>query len=241
MAKIDSDKVKHDTIYEAFVAAQAEFETPKKTATLVVGGGQKRTYADLGAYLDAVKPALHKHGLALLQPVSFGADEISIQTVVADGKGDKIESPLLALPVDRTGNRNAVQALGSTITYARRYSLMCFLGLVGEDDDGETANMAKAQPKQQTKPASQPVAQPTQPALTEQQVWRNDALAWIANALQTDPYKSAWDADAIRGLLGKTSGEAADAELGALMATMQALPLGGGIIAEYHNNLGATA
>lgn len=218
MAKTEAET----TIYQAFVRAQAEFETPKKTATLVVGGGQKRTYADLGAYLDAVRPALHKHGLGLLQPVGFADDAISIQTVLVDGKGDKVESPVLNIPIDRTGNRNAVQALGSTITYARRYSLMSFLGLVGEDDDGEGANMSKAkQPAQQAKPV-------------QQQNYRDKALAWLMNTTKTSDY---WTSSTMSDLLGKTSQQASDVELGALVATISALPHGGGIIEEYNKHL----
>jgi hypothetical protein len=72
-----------------------------------------------------------------------------VRTFVVNGTGEKIEADVLALPIDGTGNRNPVQAMGSTITYARRYALMSFFALVGEDDDGEGASMAKASAKQQ--------------------------------------------------------------------------------------------
>ena len=44
------------------------------------------------------------------------------------------------MPYDNTGSKNAIQSMGSAITYARRYSLSALVGVVADDDDdGEGA------------------------------------------------------------------------------------------------------
>jgi hypothetical protein len=230
MAKIETEP----TIYQAFVQAQMEFNKAIKSAT---NPHLKSKYADLGSVLDAVTPALYKNDLALLQVTHEFSGGVCVETLILHTSGSQLSGGKLSVPA----TKQDPQGYGSALTYARRYSLMATLGVATEDDDGHSASQPYKPKQQQAKPASQPVAQPTQPALTEQQAWRNDALAWITNALQTKEYKEAWNGEAIRVLLGKTSGEATEAELGALMATMQALPWGGDTITEYHNHLGGTA
>lgn len=47
----------------------------------------------------------------------------------------------MALPPDTSGSKNAIQAKGSTISYAKRYLVQMLLNIVtvGEDDDGDSA------------------------------------------------------------------------------------------------------
>lgn len=48
------------------------------------------------------------------------------------------ETRYLTLPIDSSGGKNAIQGMGSSVSYARRYLLSMHLNLVtvGEDDDG---------------------------------------------------------------------------------------------------------
>jgi hypothetical protein len=51
------------------------------------------------------------------------------------------EETTLSGPPDKTGNKNDIQAIGSTLTYLQRYSLMQALGLAASnDDDGNAAD-----------------------------------------------------------------------------------------------------
>ena len=54
------------------------------------------------------------------------------------------EETTLSGPPDKTGNKNDIQAIGSTLTYLQRYSLMQALGLAASnDDDGAAANIGE--------------------------------------------------------------------------------------------------
>lgn len=119
-------------------------------------GYQKYSYADLGSILDAVKPILKKYGFAISQFVktSFkedGLDMVIIKTVLFHTSGEKIEQEL-AVPIGEDGRGTYIQKIGSTITYARRYSLSGILGIATDiDDDGVNAGENKPQKKNQKK------------------------------------------------------------------------------------------
>jgi hypothetical protein len=91
----------------------------------------KNTYADLNALIEAVEPILLEKGLVLLQPIKEGR-VFTIITSIEDS--NSIESY-----IDLTQGLTA-QALGSQITYFRRYTLSSLLTLQAIDDDGHTAS-----------------------------------------------------------------------------------------------------
>jgi hypothetical protein len=91
----------------------------------------KNTYADLNALIEAVEPILLEKGLVLLQPIKEG----KVFTVITDITNSySIESY-----IDLTPGLTA-QALGSQITYFRRYTLSSLLTLQAVDDDGQHAS-----------------------------------------------------------------------------------------------------
>lgn len=95
----------------------------------------KSKYADLGSVMDACLPALNKYGIAVIQP--FVTDEINgraVKTVLIHESGETLEC---AVPL--IFGKNDMQGLGSAMTYARRYGLMCMAGIAPEDDDGNAA------------------------------------------------------------------------------------------------------
>jgi len=97
----------------------------------------KNTYADLNALIEAVEPILLDKGLILLQPIKEG--KVYTQIIDIDN-GEMIESS-----IDLSPNLTA-QALGSQITYFRRYQISSILSLQASDDDGQLAS--QPQPKQ---------------------------------------------------------------------------------------------
>lgn len=96
----------------------------------------KNKYATLDNIIDEVRPILTENGLTLMQFPSGDGENVSVTTYLMHESGEWIESePLIMKPV-----KNDPQAIGSCITYARRYSLAAFLSLnTGEDDDGNKA------------------------------------------------------------------------------------------------------
>jgi hypothetical protein len=97
----------------------------------------KNTYADLNALIEAVEPILLEKGLVLLQPIKEGR----VFTIITDiNTATFVESY-----IDLTTGLTA-QALGSQITYFRRYTLSSLMTLQAIDDDGYTASQPKIYP-----------------------------------------------------------------------------------------------
>lgn len=93
------------------------------------------TYVSLGGILAVVMPRLSELGLTLTQELSSVGDQPALKTTLRDTENNSI-SDTVPLILDRQGP----QAVGSAITYMRRYSILSLLGLnADEDDDAEAA------------------------------------------------------------------------------------------------------
>ena len=114
---------------EAVAAAKAEIPVVTKNAK----GHNGKTYANFAAYAAVVDPVIAKHGLRY----RFRTDQTDRITVtcVLSHKGGHSEENSLAGPADNSGSKNAIQAIGSTLTYLQRYTLIQALGLAASDDD----------------------------------------------------------------------------------------------------------
>jgi hypothetical protein len=116
----------------ALAKAQAEM----KNATLnKVNPHFKSKYADLAAIRDAIVPILAKHGLSIVQGTTAGGAFLVVITRLMHSSGQWLQSDY---PI--TNDTNKPQAMGSALTYARRYSLAA-MGVIAaeEDDDGNAA------------------------------------------------------------------------------------------------------
>jgi hypothetical protein len=115
-------------------------------------------YADLAAIWDACRGALTAHGLAVVQSprlVSAGDSVwlVELETVLIHGSG-QFMSDTLAVPVAAS----SAQAVGSAVTYCRRYALASFVGVAPavDDDDGQAASELPVRQIQQPKPKANP-------------------------------------------------------------------------------------
>lgn len=102
----------------------------------------KSSYADLTSVIEACKEALNTNGIIFLQPVS----EMNVETWLIHESGEYL---MTSMPIT-VARQNDPQAMGSAITYARRYALQSFLGMGAEDDDAESAKpepVSKPEPK----------------------------------------------------------------------------------------------
>jgi hypothetical protein len=116
-------------IYAKIHEAKKEIGVVKKNAK---NPHFKNTYADLNALIDAVEPILLEKGLIMLQPIKDG----KVYTQIIDI--DTFES--VESCIDLSPNLTA-QALGSQITYYRRYTLQSLMSLQSDDDDGQKASI----------------------------------------------------------------------------------------------------
>lgn len=94
----------------------------------------KSSYADLASVWEACRDALSENGLAVLQPVFADGARVTVTTILTHSSGEWISTDLTM-----TSAQSTPQAIGSCITYARRYALASLVGVAPEDDDGEGA------------------------------------------------------------------------------------------------------
>ena len=94
----------------------------------------KSKYADLASCWDACRKPLTDNGLAVIQTIEAGEGGAVLVTTLCHASGEWIKSYCPILTKD-----DSPQALGSAITYARRYALAAMCGLAQVDDDAEAA------------------------------------------------------------------------------------------------------
>lgn len=120
---------------EAIAAAKAEIKPVVRNSK----GHNDKRYADFAAIANAIDPVISKHGLSY-RFRTHQTDKIAV-TCVLSHKSGHYEETTLAGPADSSGSKNAIQAIGSTLTYLQRYSLVQALGLAASnDDDGRTTS-----------------------------------------------------------------------------------------------------
>jgi hypothetical protein len=133
--RIDANRAR-----KAFVEARAAAKAKLADAPILKNrvGNNKTRYADFSAYAAVVDPILAEFGL------SYGfeteqAERITVTCVLSHADGHEARNSLSGAP-DKTGNKNDIQAIGSTLTYQQRYTLTAALGLsASDDDDGKAA------------------------------------------------------------------------------------------------------
>ncbi|MBB3020697.1 hypothetical protein FHR70_003783 [Microvirga lupini] len=98
------------------------------------------TYALWEDINDAIKPVLSNHGFALSFRTGQEEGRITVTGVLSHRDGHS-EETTMHLPIDTSGSKNAVQAVGSSISYGKRYTAGALLNITsrGEDDDGNAA------------------------------------------------------------------------------------------------------
>lgn len=120
-------------IYSALAKSQAEMEIAHTSSS---NPFFKSRYAKLDEVIKASRPYLTQNGLSVMQHVTYEDQHQFLVTILAHSSGQWIASRMLLVPV-----KNEPQAIGSCITYMRRYSYASIVGVVigEEDDDGEAA------------------------------------------------------------------------------------------------------
>lgn len=93
---------------------------------------------------EMIKPVLGNHGFSLSFRTGQADGKIIVTGVLSHRDGHS-EETTMHLPTDTSGSKNAVQAVGSSTSYGKRYTAQALLNLTsrGDDDDGQAAG-AKA-------------------------------------------------------------------------------------------------
>lgn len=144
-----SETVKHDSLAEALVAAQAEFPPVDRDQE---NPHFKSRFVSLGNLLTKTRPVLNRHGIAITQkPMLDEQGNFVLRTnlVHVSGESDGFDSPL-------NPTKNDPQGQGSAITYMRRYTTSALLGIADQDDDDGAVAAEQKQGQKQSKPKPPP-------------------------------------------------------------------------------------
>ena len=181
-------------------SAQAEMEPVVKDKTNTHIGNR---YARLEAIDKAIRPIYASHGFSVryrCENATAGAVKV---VCILSHRAGHIEESAIEAPLDIGGsggkqNKTGVQAVGSTITYLRRYCLTMAFNVVMEndtdDDDGEATRRSRQQADRATGPDPKAVK------------WKDDVIAlfaatqseqgldvlWKKIRAQYDACRSAW-------------------------------------------------
>jgi len=161
------------TLAAALSKAQAEITNPAPNDR---NPHFKSDFTNLAGCLDAVKPALAKHGVAIVQAPSWSEGILTVRTILMHGS----ESVECALSCKANGDP---QKIGSSITYLRRYGLCAMVGISSDKDDDGNAGSEGARPfagdRRQPAQRPQPITPATNTAL-------NAALKAVGVSSQLD-------------------------------------------------------
>ena len=120
-------------LFAALVKAQSEMKIATKDN---LNPHFRNRYADFGSVYDAVKDALHRNGLAVIQPTRIHESGVTVViTKIIHTSGQSIEGEYPVIAKDMAD----AQKHGGGLTYARRYALASMLSVLQEDDDGNAA------------------------------------------------------------------------------------------------------
>jgi len=141
----------YNELFAALAKAQAEFGIAGLNSANPFYNSR---YADFAEIVRVTRPALTKNGLCVLQRVIIEADYQVLATTLGHSSGQFMQSEMkINIPkiepeieLNRPGEKKKqpksdVQAIGSYITYLKRYAYAAIVGVVisDEDDDGEGA------------------------------------------------------------------------------------------------------
>ncbi len=128
---------------DALSRAQAAMPIVTKNKHTNFGEGEKEVdywYADYGALVDAVKPALTAEGFSFdhkitQEVVGEGSQRITVTCILK--RGGHSESVTMFAPPEGSPGMNVIQKIKSTTTYLRRATLEAVCGAATEDDDDD--------------------------------------------------------------------------------------------------------
>lgn len=124
---------------KAYVTAMSAFRADCPTIDKTRDAHNSR-YAGLAETIEQIRVILSDHGLSHSWKVDQKDQDITVTTCITHRQGHQ-ECTSITAPPDKSGSKNNIQAIASTISYLERYGLFAMLGLASKemDDDGGKA------------------------------------------------------------------------------------------------------
>ncbi|WP_081044032.1 ERF family protein [Bordetella bronchiseptica] len=130
---------------DALAGFKAEAVEVLKRKTVDFTSQKGRTYykhAELSDVVEAVGPALSRHGFSWSWKTEQSAGQIRVTCILKHRQGHS-DSVSLEASSDQSGNKNSIQAIASTVTYLQRHTLKAITGVSEKGDDNDGAGAEK--------------------------------------------------------------------------------------------------
>lgn len=146
---------------KAYVQAMSDFKAnppeilkDKPVNYKTTKGTTSYMHATLHNVTTKINTELSKHGLTASWVTSQANGSVKVTCKITHIMGHS-EETCLSAPPDNTGSKNAIQAIGSTVTYLQRYTLLALTGLATHDQDDDGKAGAPESKKKPTKKEEQ--------------------------------------------------------------------------------------
>jgi len=137
----EARKAYHEAM-SAFKTNPPEIGKDKNVSYTVQGKGTTSyAHASLANVTGKINRALSEHGLSAGWTTIQNDKGITVTCTITHKFGHSESTSLTAAP-DTSGSKNAIQAIGSTVSYLERYTILALTGLATHDmdDDGKGGN-----------------------------------------------------------------------------------------------------
>jgi hypothetical protein len=144
------DRQARQAFTEAFTRLSARLPRVKKNGTIDLGKGREIAFAKWEDMDAVIRPAYTAEGFSL----SFNSAQRDGGGLVVTGelthRSGHFKTAEIPLPLDSGPGRNNLQAVGSTLSYGKRYVAEMLLNIVreGDDDDGNKGGVAYITPEE---------------------------------------------------------------------------------------------
>ena len=141
-------------LFTALAKAQGTMRAAKKSGKNPrLGNG----YATLDDIIETIRKPLSSNGLAYMQLFNDGENYPILETILTHSSGQWIVSSMpMAIMSPQNKAVTAIQALGSTLTYMKRYALSAMLGVSSDPDDDGNGAPQKRKPQQKAPRSPKP-------------------------------------------------------------------------------------
>jgi hypothetical protein len=134
--QMDAERARR-SYHAAFAAMQPQLPAVARKGT----AHNNKAYARFEDIIGAIMPVLAAHQFGLSFRVFEQPGKVVVRAILSHSGGHS-ESTEFAYPFDASGNKNAIQAIGSATQYGKRYTASALLGIATKDDKDDDGNAA---------------------------------------------------------------------------------------------------
>lgn len=136
--QMDAERARR-SYHAAFAAMQPKLPAVARKGT----AHNNKAYARFEDIIAAIMPVLAANEFGLSFRVFEQPGKVVVRAILSHAGGHS-EHTEFAYPFDASGDKNAIQAIGSATQYGKRYTASALLGIATKDDKDDDGNAAGA-------------------------------------------------------------------------------------------------